>query len=77
MQKHSEIVILGSRINWALYSLLLERYGLESIIIDKSPLNEIKSTSDKRTTAISQGFSRIYNKNWYLEGTSKIFTTNL
>ena len=62
MQKHSEIVILGSGLIGLSTALLLERYGLESIIIDKSPLNEIKSTSDKRTTAISQGSARIYKK---------------
>ena len=62
MQKHSEIVILGSGLIGLSTALLLERYGLESIIIDKSPLNEIKSTSDKSTTAISQGSARIYKE---------------
>ena len=33
-----------------------------SIIIDKSSINEIKGTSDKRTTAISQGSARIYEQ---------------
>ena len=62
MQKHSEIVILGSGLIGLSTALLLERYGLESIIIDKSSINEIKSTSDRRTTAISQGSARIYEK---------------
>ena len=52
MQKHSKIVILGSGLIGLSSALLLERYGLESIIIDKSSINEIKGTSDKRTTAI-------------------------
>jgi len=62
MQKHSEIVILGSGLIGLSSALLLERYGLESTIIDKSSINEIKSTSDKRTTAISQGSARIYEQ---------------
>ena len=62
MQKHSKIVILGSGLIGLSSALLLERYGLESIIIDKSSINEIKSTSDKRTTAISQGSARIYEQ---------------
>ena len=62
MQKHSKIVILGSGLIGLSSALLLERYGLESIIIDKSSINEIKGTSDKRTTAISQGSARIYEQ---------------
>ena len=62
MQKHSEIVILGSGLIGLSTALPLEKYGLESIIIDKSSINEIKSTSDKRTTAISQGSARIYEQ---------------
>ena len=60
MQKHSKIVILGSGLI-GLSSLTLERYGLESIIVDKSSINEIKG-NDKRTTAISQGSARIYEQ---------------
>ena len=62
MQKHSEIVILGSGLIGLSTALLMEKYGLESIIIDKSSKNLLKSTSDKRTTAISQGSARIYNQ---------------
>ena len=38
MQKHSEIVILGSGLIGLSTALLLERYGLESIIMDSIPL---------------------------------------
>ena len=62
MQKHSEIVILGSGLIGLSTALLLEKYGLESIIIDKSPINLLKSNKDSRTTAISQGSARIYEK---------------
>ena len=62
MQKHSEIVILGSGLIGLSTALLLERYGLESIIIDKSPINLLESNKDRRTTAISQGSARIYEK---------------
>ena len=62
MQKHSEIVIIGSGLIGLSSALLLERYGLGSIIIDKSSINEIKNASDKRTTAISQGSKRIYQQ---------------
>ena len=62
MQKHSEIVIIGSGLIGLSSALLLERYGLGSIIIDKSSINEIKNASDKRTTAISQGSARIYEQ---------------
>ena len=62
MQKHSEIVILGSGLIGLSTALLLEKYGLGSVIIDKSSINSLKSTNDRRTTAISQGSARIYNK---------------
>lgn len=62
MQKHSEIVILGSGLIGLSTALLLENYGLGSVIIDKSSINSLKSTNDRRTTAISQGSARIYNK---------------
>ena len=62
MQKHSEIVILGSGLIGLSTALLMEKYGLGSIIIDKSSINLLKSTSDKRTTAISQGSARIYKQ---------------
>lgn len=62
MQKHSEIVILGSGLIGLSSALLLEKHGLGSIIIDKSSLNLLKSNNDNRTTAISQGSARIYEK---------------
>ena len=62
MQKHSEIVILGSGLIGLSTALLLEKDGIESIIIDKSPINLLKSNKDRRTTAISQGSARIYEK---------------
>jgi len=62
MQKHSEIVILGSGLIGLSTALLLEKSGIESIIIDKSSINLLKSNNDKRTTAISQGSARIYQK---------------
>lgn len=62
MQKHSEIVILGSGLIGLSTALLLEKYGLGSVIVDKSSMNLLKNTADKRTTAISQGSARIYKK---------------
>ena len=62
MQKHSEIVILGSGLIGLSTALLMEKYGLGSVIIDKSSITLLKSTSDKRTTAISQGSARIYKQ---------------
>ena len=62
MQKHSEIVILGSGLIGLSTALLLEKQGLKSVIIDKFSLDKVQSNNDKRTTAISQGSARIYEK---------------
>ena len=62
MQKHSEIVIIGSGLIGLSTALLLEKNGIGSVIIDKSSINLLKSTNDKRTTAISQGSARIYKQ---------------
>ena len=62
MQKHSEIVILGSGLIGLSTALLLEKNGLGSVIIDKSSINFLKNASDNRTTAISQGSARIYKQ---------------
>ena len=62
MQKHSDIIILGSGLIGLSTALLFEKSELKSTIVDKTSLNILRSNTDKRTTAISQGSAQIYKE---------------
>ncbi len=62
MQKHSDIIILGSGLIGLSTALLFEKSELKSTIVDRTSLNILRSNTDKRTTAISQGSAQIYKE---------------
>ena len=62
MKSNSEIIIVGAGLIGLSTSLLLEKYNIKSTIIDKNRLKLINNSTDTRTTAVSQGSSRIFEK---------------
>lgn len=62
MKSNSEIIIVGAGLTGLSTSLLLEQYNIKSTIIDKNSLKLLNNSKDTRTTAVSQGSSRIFEK---------------
>ena len=62
MKSNSEIIIVGAGLIGLSTSLLLEQYDIRSTIIDKNSLKLLNNLKDTRTTAVSQGSSRIFEK---------------
>ena len=62
MKSNSEIIIVGAGLIGLSTSLLLEQYDIRSTIIDKNSFKLLKRSTDTRTTAVSQGSSRIFEK---------------
>ncbi len=62
MKSNSEITIVGAGLIGLSTSLLLEKYNIKSTIIDKNRLKQLNNSKDTRTTAVSQGSSRIFER---------------
>ena len=62
IKKHSEIVVCGAGLVGMTFALLLSQKKINVSLIDKNSKKDIFNSSDNRTTAISQGSSRIYEE---------------
>ena len=62
IKKNSEIIICGSGLIGMTLALLLSHRKINVLLIDKNSKDKIFNSSDTRTTAVSQGSARIYQK---------------
>ena len=60
-REHSDIIVIGGGLSGLTQSLLLAQAGLNVICLDQASLS-VQINSDPRTTAISYGSSRIFDR---------------
>ena len=61
-KKNFEILICGSGMIGMTFALMMAQKRIKVCLIDKNSYNSFKEKKDSRTTAISQGSSRIFNR---------------
>ncbi len=62
LEKKFDIVICGAGMIGMIFSLLMSKKNLKVCLIDKNKEIDLKGNHDTRTTAVSQGSSRILNE---------------
>ena len=73
---NQNLIIVGSGLVGMTMALMLSKQKIQSTILEKNNKQILNKISDKRTSAISQGSSRILREIGIWEKNKKICTTN-